>query len=98
MERPEKYRTYDILFYIFIFLNISIGCVGLLGTYVSKDKKSKNTYFRVFLFSVIFSFIFASVLVPLMFVSDYDFTYTLSNRDKKEKFGTIKKVRFQLRS
>ena len=82
MERPEKYRTYNILSYVVLFLNILIECVGLLGTYVSKDRKVKNTYFRVFMFSVIFSFTFASVLVPLMFVSDYDFTYTLSNRDK----------------
>ena len=80
MTRPKIYRTVDILCYVVICVNVLFGALSLI---LALKNQNQPTYLNFVFLSFKFDVALATVLVPLMMFSDYDFTYTILEKDKK---------------
>ena len=82
MTRPKIYRTVDILCYIVICVNVS---VGILALFLALKNQNQPKYLDYVFISFKLDIALTVLLVPLMMFNVYDFTYTLTHKDSEKK-------------
>ena len=83
MRHFTNYEILDIFLYVIIGANVSFGTLTFFLTLLT-FKNKKNHFIWPFFYSSIISFLLASILIPLIYLTDYNFAALIKEEAKKK--------------